>query len=154
MLEAALLRSRSTGQSQLLFFPSVATKIGVRIEWRKNLLVRWHKSHDSVWPMEQEAHSTGSVRGWCLVHRLECETTVNYCTVILNEKSSLQVCGCKLAAGLKDGTVVVWNEDGTESFQSKQHSDWITSIRWNGVEEKSHLFVTGSDDEVNNLQIG
>ena len=64
------------------------------------------------------------------------------CTVILYEKSLLQVCGCKLAAGLKDGTVVVWNEDGTKSFESKQHSDWITSIRWNREEEKSHLFVT------------
>ena len=75
------------------------------------------------------------------------------CTVVLNEKSLLQVCGCKLAAGLKDGTVVVWNEDGTKSFESKQHSDWITSIRWNREEEKSHLFVTGSEDKVNNLQI-
>ena len=64
------------------------------------------------------------------------------------------MCGCKLAAGLWDGTVVVWNEDGTESFQSKQHSDWITSIRWNREEVKSHLFVTGSWDEVNNWQIG
>ena len=61
--------------------------------------------------------------------------------------------GNKLAAGLGDGTVVVWNEDGTKSFESKQHSDWIRSIRWNLEEEKSHLFVTGSDDQVNNLQI-
>ena len=75
------------------------------------------------------------------------------CTVVLNEKSLLQVCGCKLAAGLKDGTVVVWNEDGTKSFELKQHSDLIISISWNGEEEKSHLFVTGSVDQVNNLQI-
>jgi len=61
--------------------------------------------------------------------------------------------GSKLAAGLYDGTVVVWHEDGTRSFELKQHSDWIRSIRWNGVEEKSHLFVTGSDDQVNILQI-
>ena len=61
--------------------------------------------------------------------------------------------GSKLAAGLEDGTVIVWNEDGTKSFESKQHSDWIRSIRWNQVEEKSHLFVTGSRDQVNNLQI-
>jgi WD40 repeat protein len=61
--------------------------------------------------------------------------------------------GSKLAAGLRDETVVVWNEDGTKSFELKQHSSWIRSIRWNGVEEKSHLFVTGSYDEVNNLKI-
>ncbi len=60
--------------------------------------------------------------------------------------------GSKLAAGLLDGTVVVWHEDGTKSFELKQHSDRISSIRWNGVEEMSHLFVTGSDDEVSNLQ--
>jgi WD40 repeat protein len=71
----------------------------------------------------------------------------------LKEKSLLQVCGCKLAAGLKDGTVVVWHEDGTKSFELKRHSDRIRSISWNEVEEKSHLFVTGSDDEVNNFQI-
>jgi WD40 repeat protein len=69
----------------------------------------------------------------------------------------LQVDGRKLAAGLDDGTVVVWFEDGTKSFELKQHSDRIfstvVSIRWNGVEEKSHLFVTGSADKVNNLQI-
>ena len=65
----------------------------------------------------------------------------------------LKVGGNKLAAGLDDGTVVVWNEDGTKLFELKRHSDWITSIRWNGVEEKSHLFVTGSVDQVNNLQI-
>jgi len=61
--------------------------------------------------------------------------------------------GSKLAAGLSDGTVVVWFEDGTKSFELKQHSHWIRSISWNGVKEKSHLFVTGSDDKVNNLQI-
>ena len=102
--------------------------------------------------MEQGVHSTGSVNELRLVHRLECEATVD-CTVVYYKKNFLQVCGSKLAAGLKDGTVVVWNEDGTESFQSKQHSDWITSIRWNREEEKSHLFVTGSEDKVNNLQI-
>jgi hypothetical protein len=58
-----------------------------------------------------------------------------------------------LAAGLCDGTVVVWLEDGTKSFEMKQHSDGISSISWNRVEEKSHLFVTGSFDQVNNLQI-
>ena len=71
--------------------------------------------------------------------------------MILNEKSLLQVCGCKLAAGLTDGTVVVWNEDGTKPFELKRHSDWIRSISWNGVEEKSHLFVTGSRDLMNNF---
>jgi WD40 repeat protein len=60
--------------------------------------------------------------------------------------------GSKLAAGLRDGTVVVWNEDGTKSFNLKQHSDTISSISWNRVEEMSHLFVTGSHDEVNHLQ--
>ena len=76
------------------------------------------------------------------------------CAIFQNEVNlRLQVDGNKLAAGLGDGTVVVWNEDGTKSFEIKQHSDWIISIRWNGVEEKSHLFVTGSLDEVNNLQI-
>ena len=66
---------------------------------------------------------------------------------------SLQVDGSKLAAALENGRVVVWNEDGTKSFELKQHSIVITSISWNGVEEKSHLFVTGSWDEVNNLQM-
>jgi len=65
----------------------------------------------------------------------------------------LQVDGSKLAAGLNYETVVVWNEDGTKSFELKQHSSWITSISWNGEEEKSHLFVTGSVDQVNNLEI-
>jgi WD40 repeat protein len=65
----------------------------------------------------------------------------------------LQVDGSKLAAGLQDGTVVVWDEDGTKSFEWKQHDDWIPSISWNGLLEKSHLFVTGSADQVNNLQI-
>jgi WD40 repeat protein len=64
----------------------------------------------------------------------------------------LQVDGSKLAAGLADGTVVVWFEDGAKSFESEQHSYYINSISWNRVEEKSHLFVTGSA-EVNNLQI-
>ncbi len=45
--------------------------------------------------------------------------------------------------------MVVWNEDGTKSFELKQHSGSVNSICWNGVEEKSHLFVTGSKDEVN-----
>jgi WD40 repeat protein len=68
--------------------------------------------------------------------------------------------GSKLAAGLNDGAVVVWNEDGTKSFELKiEHSKdlssrEISSIRWNGVEEKSHLFVTGSFDQVNSLQFG
>jgi WD40 repeat protein len=66
---------------------------------------------------------------------------------------SLQVDGRKLAAGLDDGTVVVWFEDGTNSFELKQHSKSVTSISWNGVEVMSHLFVTGSDDQVNILQI-
>ena len=88
-----------------------------------------------------------------MVHRLECEATVNYWHVILNEKSFLQVCGCKLAAGLGDGTVVVWFEDGTKSFELKRHSHSIRSIVWNRVEDNSHLFVTGSNDQVNNLQI-
>ena len=65
----------------------------------------------------------------------------------------LQVDGRKLGAGLRDGTVVVWDEVGTKSFELKQHSHWIRSISWNGVEVMSHLFVTGSDDKVNNLQI-
>jgi WD40 repeat protein len=65
----------------------------------------------------------------------------------------LQVDGSKLSAGLKDGTVVVWFEDGTKSFELKQHSQVVDSINWNGVEENGHLFVTGSDDQVNNLQI-
>jgi len=64
----------------------------------------------------------------------------------------LQVDGSKLAAGMSDGTVVVWNEDGTKSFELKQHSQEIPSISWNGVKEKSHLFVTGSYDQVNHLQ--
>jgi len=65
----------------------------------------------------------------------------------------LQVDGRKLGAGLRDGTVVVWDEVGTKSFELKQHSSQISSISWNGMEGKSHLFVTGSDDQVNNLQI-
>ena len=65
----------------------------------------------------------------------------------------LQVDGSKLAAGLNDGTVAVWCEDGTKSFELKQNSKIISSISWNGVEQKSHLLVTGSADQVNNLQI-
>ena len=87
------------------------------------------------------------------MHRLECKTTANYCTVVLYETSLLQVCGCKLAAGLTDGTVVVWNGDGTKSFELKQHSGTVSSISWNGVEVMSHLFVTGSYDQVKNLKI-
>ena len=63
------------------------------------------------------------------------------------------MCGCKLAAGLEDGTVVVWNEDGTKSFELKEHSGSVNSISWNGVEEMSHLFVTGSDDQVSHFKI-
>jgi WD40 repeat protein len=78
----------------------------------------------------------------------------------------LQVDGSKLAAGLGDGAVVVWNEDGTKSFEWKESSGWVfsimmelslhnrsvNSISWNGVEEMGHLFVTGGYDGVNNLQ--
>jgi WD40 repeat protein len=85
---------------------------------------------------------------------MECET-ISYYTVVLNEKSLLQVDGSKLAAGLWDGTVVVWHEDGTKSFEAKgEHPfGFVSSLSWNGVEEKSHLFVTGSSDRVNNLKI-
>jgi WD40 repeat protein len=137
----------------MLFFSSVEAHIGVWIGRRTNSAVQWYKPFDSHWPMEQGAHFTGRVNGCRRVHRLECMATVNYCTVILNETNLLQVCGCKLAAGLKDGAVVVWHEDGTKSFELKQHSKQISSINWNGAEEKSHLFVTGSWDQVNNLQI-
>jgi WD40 repeat protein len=65
----------------------------------------------------------------------------------------LQVSGTKLAAGLEDGTVVVWNEDGTKSFELKQHHNRINSLSWNRAEEKTHLFVTVSCDQVNILQI-
>ena len=90
-----------------------------------------------------------------LVHRLEgVAPKMKLCKFSkMKTNLCLQVGGNKLAAGLQDGTVVAWNEDGTESFLSKQHSDWITSIRWNREEEKSHLFVTGSEYKVNNLQI-
>jgi WD40 repeat protein len=71
------------------------------------------------------------------------ENEVNFC---------LQLDGNIFAAGLDDGAVVVWHEDGTKSFELKKHSDWICSISWNGVEEKSHLFVTGGY-RVNDLQI-
>jgi len=39
MLEAAVLRSESNGPNQMLFFSSAETEIGVRIGWRKNLVV-------------------------------------------------------------------------------------------------------------------
>jgi WD40 repeat protein len=58
-----------------------------------------------------------------------------------------------MAAGLTDGTVVVWNGDGTKSFELKQHSGTVSSISWNGMEGKSHLFVIGSYDQVKNLKI-
>jgi hypothetical protein len=73
--------------------------------------------------------------------------------VFLNDQSLLQVCGSKIVARLDDGVVVVWNEGGTKSFELKRHHNWISSISWNRVEEKSHLFVTGSMDMLNNLQI-
>ena len=49
--------------------------------------------------------------------------------------------------------MVVWNEDGTKSFELKEHSGSVNSISWNGVKEMSHLFVTGSDDQVSHLKI-
>jgi hypothetical protein len=56
-----------------------------------------------------------------------------------------------LAAVYWEGAVVVWNEDGTKSFEVKGSSIPIFSVKWNVMEEKSHLFVTGSWDQVNNL---
>jgi WD domain, G-beta repeat len=81
------------------------------------------------------------------VHRLEGESAEGHWN-----RSFIfvwQVDGSKLAAGFDNGTVVVWNEDGSKSFKVKHQSGGINCIRWNPVEEKSHLFVTGSDDQVN-----
>ena len=135
----------------MLFFSSVEADIGVRIGRRKNSVVQWCKPLDSDLSMDQEAHSTGRVKESRRVHRLECETNVITTLWSCTKRVCLQVDGNKLAAGLNDGTLVVWNEDGTKYCEMKRHSWSIRSISWNGVEEKSHLFVTGSDDQVNNL---
>ena len=67
-----------------------------------------------------------------------CVTTVDW-----NAK------GTKLAAGCGDGTVVVWDEDGEEYFRVRLHKKRINSLSWNKSDTiVSHLFVTGSDDNV------
>jgi WD40 repeat protein len=60
-----------------------------------------------------------------------------------------QVDGCKLAAAGADGTVAVWDDDGAKSFESNEHINWVNDIRWNVAQHKTHLFVTGSWDQVN-----
>jgi WD40 repeat protein len=51
-----------------------------------------------------------------------------------------------LAGGSRDGTLVVWDEDGNDLFDPQEHDDSVNQIRWN--KQSSNVLVTGGQDMV------
>jgi len=57
--------------------------------------------------------------------------------------------GSKLAAGCKNGLVVVWNRSGQKLMECHQHHSLVTCLRWNKKPGGTDtLFVTGDSKGV------
>jgi WD40 repeat protein len=57
--------------------------------------------------------------------------------------------GSRLAAGSSDGTLVIWNEDGTVDCEDQLHNREIICLKWNKFEKGRHLLLSLSKDQVN-----
>ena len=85
---------------------------------------------------------------------------INDYTMLNNLKRALQISGGILTAGLRYGTVVLWNESQPDKpYEGKEHLNWIDYIKWNknyghvyiGNGSVYHKFVTSGGDGVSRL---
>jgi len=109
--------------------------------------------------MEHETRLPSRDEGYSFLRRMERKIAVNDCTMLTNLTRALQRNGRALSAGLRYGTVIVWNEDQPDKpYEGREHNSSIDFIKWN--EEYGWMdchgnsrFLTAGEDGVCHLKI-